>query len=74
MGLASEGSVVVSVEEYHPDGFYYGADVEVEWDEETGYIGGEIVGRMYANGSLSEREVEILEENLIDLAIDEVRG
>ena len=74
MGLSTEGSTTVSVEQYHPDGFYYGADVEVEWDEETGYIGGEIKGRMYANASLSEREVEILEENLIDLAIDEVRG
>ena len=74
MGLSTEGSTTVSVEQYHPDGFYYGADVEVEWDEETGYIGGEINGRMYANASLSEREVERLEEELIDIAIDEVRG
>ena len=74
MGLSTEGSTVVSVEQYHPDGFYYGADVEVEWDEEVGYRSGEIVGRMYANSSLSEREVERLEEELIDLAIEEVLG
>ena len=74
MRLSTEGTAIVSVEQYHPDGFYYGADVEVEWDDETGYCGGEIVGRMYANSSLSEREVERLEEELIDLAIDKLKS
>ena len=74
MGLSTCGRMVIEVEQYHPDGFYYGGNVAVEWDDDTGYVDGEMLGRMYANSSLSEREVERLEEELIEIAIDEFKS